>query len=590
MFRRFLNQTIEYRLIFLLIFLSAIAVNYVFAIVYYDYKFFGLGVNLTEVEKVSSVIGTSKSYSQQISFYALLVKTGDENARKNLNEAISNYDEYWRKLNNTNGVYFVDNGVNMQLPPIPVEVDNTQLQLLWDEFKQKASIIANEPLTLENNRKNPKMEEAINFIISRTAEFYDKNDKFEKEYLAYYDAQQSNRFYWLAVILIFNIAIIIAAFSLGNRFVIRPISKISKINEIVTEGDFEKKIDYDKDDELGRVAIAINTLFDNLKNATDFILDIGEGRLEVEYQRAETLEGASIKQDRLANALLEMRDKMQQVAEQDKQRTWVAEGLAKFADILTRTDEQNFNHYLIANIVDYLEVNQGGLFIVNDDNTDEPYLELIAAYAFQKNKYLEKHIKKGEGLIGEVYQDGKTVYVLEVPQNYVTITSGLGGANPSSLLIVPLKINEEVYGAIELASFQPFPKYKIEFVEKIGENMANTFSSIRTSKKTEVLLQESMQLGEQMRSQEEEMRQNLEELIATQDELTRSKDELEKQKGELENALEDEKLKNEALLTEKEELQKYLDREKERLEELLNQKDSEINNLRLEMQNGNVTS
>ena len=125
----------------------------------------------------------------------------------------------------------------------------------------------------------------------------------------------------------------------------------------------------------------------------------------------------------------------------------------------------------------------------------------------------------GEGLVGRCAQERETIYMDDIPDSYIKITSGLGTSNPRSLLLVPLKVNEEIHGVLEIASFKAFETYQIDFIEKLGESIAATISSTKINEQTSKLLKESQNQAEKMRAQEEIMRQNMEELQATQEEM-----------------------------------------------------------------------
>ena len=90
---------------------------------------------------------------------------------------------------------------------------------------------------------------------------------------------------------------------------------------------------------------------------------------------------------------------------------------------------------------------------------------------------------------------------------------------------MPLQVNDEVEGILELASFRPFAPHEIDFLEKLGESVAAAIRNTRINEKTRSLLTETQQQAEEMRAAEEEMRQNMEELAATQEEMQRKEQE-----------------------------------------------------------------
>lgn len=234
-----------------------------------------------------------------------------------------------------------------------------------------------------------------------------------------------------------------------------------------------------------------------------------------------------IDDDELSKQLVAMRDSLKANAEEENRRTWANTGMTQLGELLRKNYESISFLYdaTLQFIVKYLKANQGGLYIINDDDENQTYLELVATYAFERKKFITARIDKGEGLVGQCYQEARTIYLLEVPENYIKITSGLGQANPSAVLLIPLMMNQDVFGVLEMANFKKFEPHEIQLLERFGRSIASTISAVKISDRTKNLLEQTQQQAEEMRSQEEEMRQNMEELSATQEEMARKEKE-----------------------------------------------------------------
>lgn len=232
---------------------------------------------------------------------------------------------------------------------------------------------------------------------------------------------------------------------------------------------------------------------------------------------------AEVNKGTMGNTLISMRDKLRANAEDDRKRNWSTSGLAQIGELLRTnfTSTQDLFDQIIKFVVKYTKSSQGGLFLLNEEGENKKHLDLVACYAYERKKFLTKTIEIGEGLVGQSFLEAESIYLMEVPEDYIAITSSLGGAKPNALLLMPLKVNGKVFGILELATFGKYEPHEIELVEKLAESIASTISTVRINESTRILLEKTQQQTEEMRAQEEEMRQNMEELEATQEEMRR---------------------------------------------------------------------
>src|SRR5690606_38643809 len=125
-------------------------------------------------------------------------------------------------------------------------------------------------------------------------------------------------------------------------------------------------------DEIGEMAMAVDNLVSGLRSTSAFAENIGNGQYDAEYSPLS-------EEDVLGNSLLGMRNNLKKVAEEDKKRNWATEGMARFGEILRKNNDniERLSDEIISNIVKYLKANQGGLYIVEDDEKEEDaYLKL----------------------------------------------------------------------------------------------------------------------------------------------------------------------------------------------------------------------
>ena len=284
--------------------------------------------------------------------------------------------------------------------------------------------------------------------------------------------------------------------------------------------------------EIGKLNGLINCTADNFKKLTEFSNEIYKGNYE-------TGAGLSAPDGSMAKSLIDLSERLSATEKEqnlrrleDEQRNWTTQGLAKFGDIMRHNNENItiLSDEVIKNLVHYINAGQGGLFILDDTDPNNVFLDMLSAFAYDRKKYLTRRITLGDGLIGVCALEKNTLYITDVPDDYMEIESGLGDAKPKCLLIVPLKSEEKILGVIELASFNLLKKYEIQFVEQLGDSIASTLSSLRINARTADLLQESQKKSDELVLREAELRK-------TMDDMKTARDEAQKREAEMSGIL-----------------------------------------------------
>jgi PAS domain S-box-containing protein len=264
------------------------------------------------------------------------------------------------------------------------------------------------------------------------------------------------------------------------------------------------------------------------KNA-DFAKRIGKGDYTSPFE-------PNGNDDTLGKSLLLMRDNLVLNTRKEAEQSWIAAGKDQISNILRIHNKIDILSYeTLVSLIKYINAVQGAFYLFDEERN---VLTNIATYAFNRKKYVTQDFPVGKGLIGECAYEMDLIYRTEIPDDYVTITSGiLGDKKPRSILIVPLVSDEKLQGIIEFAFLlDELPQLTLDFMKELGEIIARTIFNLRVNEKTERLLEESRQMTVELQENEEELRQSAEEMRATQEELQRSNANLAVQVDEVENA------------------------------------------------------
>lgn len=315
---------------------------------------------------------------------------------------------------------------------------------------------------------------------------------------------------------------------ISHKLIIKPLEKTMNYVDEVSRGLLpDMLLEVKTENEFETISEKLNRLVNNLKEKFNFIKALNESNFNVSLSQID-------EQDILGNELVEIRKKIIETSEEqaknneeNMRRRYINEGLAKFAEILrtNNNDIKVLGDIFIQNTVKYLNAIQGGLFLLNDSDEEKPSLSLVASFAYDRKKYLEKTIEVGEGLVGMCAVEKNTINLTEIPEGYISITSGLGDTPPDNLLLVPVIHENIIIGVIEIASLKKFQDFEITFTNEVAKSLAATIIYTRNTEQTNKLLAKSQQQALEMTEQEEEMRQNMEELKATQEESARREEE-----------------------------------------------------------------
>lgn len=212
----------------------------------------------------------------------------------------------------------------------------------------------------------------------------------------------------------------------------------------------------------------------------------------------------------------------------EREISWITEGKEIISRVLRRHNNLGeLSYEVLKSLSRYINAVQGAVYLYEEE---ESQIRNIAVLAYNRRKYVDQVFRMGEGLVGQCAFEMDYIYRTEIPDNYMTITSGiLGDQKPKSILLVPLITNETLQGIIEFAFLEPkVPKLTIQFMLELGEIIGQTIFNLRVNEQTRQLLSESRKMTAELQENEQVLQKNAREMEETQEKLQVANTQLQK--------------------------------------------------------------
>ncbi len=201
---------------------------------------------------------------------------------------------------------------------------------------------------------------------------------------------------------------------------------------------------------------------------------------------------------------------------------WYNKGMTMIMDIISKNsrDVNTMATQFINVLVDYLGVNVGAFYILNKPDHEAPHFEMIGSFAMS-NISSKTSVPVDEGYLGVCYKEKQKLIIDNLQQGYILFKSGLGQISMKNLILIPVLLDNELKGVIELAGIEMLPDYKISLIEKLADNVASSIEIVQMNSRMKKVVDQLHEHMEEMNTQKEEMMQNLEEMKATNEESDR---------------------------------------------------------------------
>jgi HAMP domain-containing protein/signal transduction histidine kinase/CheY-like chemotaxis protein len=278
----------------------------------------------------------------------------------------------------------------------------------------------------------------------------------------------------------------------------------------------------------------VNQLAANLTTQVRAIAEVATAVTQGDLTRSIAVEArgevAALK-DTANEMIRNLRDTTRKNTEQD----WLKTNLAKFSRMLQgQKDLTTVARLILSELAPVVSAQHALFYMLN--TAAPPRLTLVASYGSKGQSALGSQLDLGEGLVGQCAIEKSKILLANVPQNYVTIFSGLGSSPPQNIFVLPIIFEGQVKGVLELASFERFSPTHEQFLDQLTESIGIVINTIEANMRTEDLLAQSQSLAHELQSRQQELQQTNQELEEKAGLLAHQNQEVERKNEEVEQA------------------------------------------------------
>lgn len=229
----------------------------------------------------------------------------------------------------------------------------------------------------------------------------------------------------------------------------------------------------------------------------------------------------------LGGSLNQMANALQKSFDDLNNNEWRQTGLARLNEILVGNKTEEI---LVADalhqLIRYGNVTNGAFYLLEQDR-----IVLKDAYGLENR--MVKSFNIGEGMIGQVFKEGKVKRFENLQDKDYVVSFANGQVQINYILLLPVFVDFTCIGVIELGSIDAFENVKLPFFIDATRNIGIAISAAKSRDQVQQLLEETQTQTEELQAQHAELENLNTELEAQTHKLQSSEEELRVQQEEL---------------------------------------------------------